>query len=61
MQNPNFISNCIMSFASAKSLQLSKTGLGVMFEVNNRDAKNSSWSAHVIGLIVPFPFINIEF
>ena len=31
-----------------------------MLEVNNRDAMIVSWSAHVIGLIVPFSIINIE-
>ena len=53
-----------MSCASAKWLnisQFSSTGIGVVLEVNNRDTKVCSWSAHVIRLIVPIPFINIEF
>ena len=45
----------------ADSLQLAKTGFGIVLEVNNRDGMKVSWSAHIIGLIVPSPFINIEF
>ena len=43
------------------SLQLSKTELGIVLEVNNGDAMVGSWSAHLIGCVVPFLFINIEF
>ena len=44
------------------SLQLAaKTVLGIVLEVNNRDGMVVSWSAHVVGCILPFLFINVEF
>ena len=58
------ISSCLG--ASAKkfhnySLLFSKTGTRVILEVDNRDAKGVSWSAHVKGCIVPFLISNVEF
>ena len=57
VQDPNiYFTNWLIL---CKSLQLAKTGLRIVLEVNNRDAKNTSWSAHLICLIVPSPFIII--
>ena len=38
-----------------------QTGLGIVVEVDNRDAKTISWSVHAVGLIVPLLLINIKF
>ena len=50
-----------MQLGFGNSLQLAKTELGIVLEVNNGDALVGSWSAHLIGCIVPFLFIIIEF
>ena len=59
----NFWSECLfyVQIGFADSLQLAEAGLGIVLEVNNRDAMSGSWSAHVIGCIVPSPLFNIEF
>ena len=65
MQNPNvYFANGLKLCAdrSSNSLQFRfNTGLGIVLEFNNRDAKVESCGAYVIRLIVPSPFINIEF
>ena len=64
MQNPNvYFTNGLNASANCfvNSSQLFKTGPGIVLEVNNRDAKKTSWSAHLMFFFVPFPFINVEF
>ena len=45
----------------ADRLQLAFTELGIVLKVNDRDGMIVSWSAHFVGCIVPFLFLNIEF
>ena len=67
MQKPNVYFQLVQVHVDIKNSPIGnnclslETGPGIVLEVNNRDAKSESWSAHVIGLIVPFPFVNIEF
>ena len=66
MQNPNVYFQLKSSCQLQKGFHISQlfstsTGLVVVLEVYNRDAKIVSWSTHVVRFIGPHPFTNIEF
>ena len=67
MQKPNIYFQLVQVHVDIKNSPIGnnclslETGPGIVLEVNNRDAKGASWSAHLIGCFVPFLFINIEF